>query len=72
MWLTIQDFVDEYKVVLDVVLRDFAKVGLHDLHHFVQEFKDHGSVDILLGHGSHPDVGTLDVEETGAGNVGHR
>ena len=69
---TIQDLVDEDEVVLDVVLGDFAKVVLHDLHHLVQELEHHGGVDILLGDGRHPDVGTLYVEETGAGDVGHR
>lgn len=69
---TVQQLVDQHKVVLDVLLADFAKVGRHDVAHLVQELKYHGGVDILLGDGRQPDVGALDVEEAGAGDVGHR
>lgn len=69
---TIQQLVDEHKVVLDVLLADLAKVGRHDVTHLVEELEYHGGVDILLGDGRQPDVGALDMEEAGAGNVGHR
>lgn len=68
---TIQQLIDEHKVVLDVLLADLAKVGRHDVTHFVEELEHHGSVDILLGDGRQPDVGAFDVEEAGAGDVGH-
>lgn len=69
---TIEQLVDEHKVVLDVLLTDLAKVGRHDVTHFVQELEHHGGVDILLGDGRQPDVGALDMEEAGTGNVGDR
>lgn len=69
---TIQQLIDEHKVVLDVLLADLAEVGRHHVAHFVKELKHHGGVDVLLGDGSQPYVGALDVEEAGAGDVGHR
>ena len=69
---TIQQLVDEHKVVLDVLLADLAKVGGHDVTHLVEELEHHGGVDILLGDGRQPDVGALDMEEAGASDVGHR
>lgn len=69
---TIQQLIDEHKVVLDVLLADLAEVGGHDVTHFVKELKHHGGVDILLGDGCQPDVGALHVEEAGAGNIGYR
>ena len=67
----VQQLVDEHKVVLHVLLGDLAEVGLHDVAHLEQELKDHGGVHVLLGDGRQPDVGALDVEEGGAGDVGH-
>ena len=67
----IQNLVDEDKVVLDVLLADFAKVVLHHLDHLEEELEHHGGVDILLGDGGQPQVGPLDVEVGGPGNVGH-
>lgn len=67
---TIQKLVDQHKVVLDVLLADLAEICSHDVTHLVEELEDHGGVDILLGDGSQPDVGALDVEEAGAGDVG--
>lgn len=69
---TVQQLVDQHKVVLDVLLADFAKVGGHDVTHLVKELKHHGGVDVLLGDGRQPDIGALDMEEAGAGDVGHR
>lgn len=69
---TVQQLVDEHKVVLDVLLADFAKVGGHDVTHLVKELEHHGGVDVLLGDGRQPDIGALDMEEAGAGDVGHR
>lgn len=69
---TVQQLVDEHKVVLDVLLADFAEVGGHDVAHLVEELEDHGGVDVLLGDGRQPDVGAFDMEEAGAGDVGHR
>lgn len=69
---TIEQLVDEHKVVLDVLLTDLAKVGCHDVAHFVQELEHHGGIDILLGDGCQPDIGALDMEEAGTGNVGDR
>lgn len=70
--ITIEELVDEHKVVLDVLLGDLAKVGLHDVDDLEEELKDHGSVDILLGHCGEPYVGPLYVEERGPGDVGNR
>lgn len=69
--LTVQQLVNEHKVVLDVFLVDLAKVGRHDVTHLVKELKHHGGVDVLLGDSCQPDVGALDMEEAGAGNVCH-
>lgn len=70
--LTIEQLVDQHKVVLDVLLADLAKVRRHDVTHLVEELEHHGSVDILLGDGRQPDVGAFNMEEAGAGDVGHR
>jgi len=56
--------------VLDVLLADLAKVGSHYVTHLIEEFEDHGSIDILLGDSCQPDVGPLNMEETGASDVG--
>lgn len=69
---TVQELVDEHKVVLDVLLADLAKVGRHDVTHLIEELEHHGGVDILLGDSRQPDVGALDMKEAGAGDVGHR
>lgn len=69
---TIEQLVDEHKVVLDVLLADLAKVGCHDVAHLVKELEHHGGVDILLCDRRQPDVGALDMEEAGAGNISHR
>lgn len=68
---TIQQLVDEHKVVLDVLLADLAEIGRHDVAHLVKELEHHGGVDILLGDRRQPDVGTLDMEEAGTGDVGY-
>ena len=66
---TVQQLIDEHKVVLDVLLRDLAEVGLHDTDDLEEELKHHGCIDILLCDGREPDVGSFDVEETRACNV---
>ena len=68
----IQNLVDEDKVVLHILLANFAKVVLHHLDHFEEELKDHGGVNILLSDRRKPQVGSLDVEVGGPGDVGHR
>ena len=67
---TVQQLVDQDEVVLDVLLADLAEVGGHHVAHLVEELEHHGGVDVLLGDGRQPDVGALDVEEAGAGDVG--
>ncbi len=68
---TIQQLVDEHKVVLDILLADLAKISRHDVTHLVEELEHHGSIDILLGDCCQPDIGAFDMEEAGAGDVGH-
>lgn len=63
MILTIKKFIDENKIVFDVLLGDLSKVGLHHIDDLEEEFKNHGSVDILLCDGSKPNIGPLYVEE---------
>lgn len=70
--LTIQKLVDEHKVVFDVLFTDLSKIGSHHITHFVEELEDHRCINILLGDGSQPDIGTFDMEETGASDVGDR
>lgn len=70
--LTIQQLIDQHKVVLYVLLADLPEVGGHHVTHLVKKLEHHGGVDILLGDSSQPDVGTLDVEEARAGDVGDR
>ena len=67
---TVEQLVDEDEVVLDVLLADLAEVGLHDVAHLDEELEHHGGVNVLLGDGCEPDVGTADVEEGGARDVG--
>lgn len=67
--LTVQQLVYEHEIVLDVLLADLAKVSSHYITHLVEEFEDHGGIDILLGDCCQPDVGPLNVEEAGASDV---
>jgi hypothetical protein len=39
--LTIQELINEDKVVLDVLLRNFAKIGLHHICHLQEELENH-------------------------------
>ena len=76
LWVTkvhnlVQKLIYQDKVVLHILLRDLAKVVLHDFDNFEEELEHHGCVDILLGDRCQPEVGALDVEEGGACNVGH-
>ena len=53
LWITkienlIQQFVDQHKVVFDVFLGNLRKIALHDIHYSIQEFKNSGSIDIIL------------------------
>jgi hypothetical protein len=59
---TIEQLVDKNKVVLDVLLRDLSKVRLHNIDDLKHELENHGGVDILLGDGGHPDIGSLQSE----------
>ena len=68
----VEQLVDEDKVILDIFLANFSKVVLHNLYNLQKELKHHGGVDILLGDGGQPQVGPLDVEVGGPGDVGHR
>jgi hypothetical protein len=56
---TIEQLVDQHKVVLDVLLGDLAKVVLHNIDDFQQKLEHHCGVNILLCDGSQPDVCTL-------------
>jgi hypothetical protein len=69
---TVQDLVDQNKVVLDVLFVQFAEVGLHRVGEAVQKLENHCGIDIVASHGAHPDISTLDVKEGSAGNVCHR
>ena len=66
---TVEQFVDEHKVVLDVVLRHFAEVRLHDRDHLSEEFKDESRVHVLFGRHRQPDVRPFDVKETRPSDV---
>lgn len=55
----IQQLVDEHEVILDVLLRDLAEVGLHHLDDLQKELKHHRGVHILLGHSRQPNVCSL-------------
>ena len=69
--LTIQNLINQYKVVLHILLVQFPEVRLQYFHGFGQQFKHHGRVDVLLRHDGDPDIAPFDVEETGPGDVCH-
>ena len=52
----VQKLINQDKVVLHILLRDLAKVVLHDLDNLEEELEDHGGVDILLGDSGQPEV----------------
>lgn len=66
----VQQLVDEHEVVLDILLVDLAEVRLHHLREPDEELEHHGAVDVLLGDRGQPDVGSADVEERRARDVG--
>lgn len=68
--LTIQELVDEYKVVLDAVLCDGGEVGLENTDHLVEKLKHQSSIDVLSGGGHNPDIVASRVEVAGPGYVG--
>ena len=68
----VQQLVDQDKVVLDVLLGNFAEVISHDFDDLVEELEYEGGVDILLGHGRDPNVDALHVKEARARDVRHR
>ena len=70
--LTIQKLVDQNKIVLDVLLSDLTKVGVHYKNHLVEELKHHRSVHILLRDGRQPHVVSLYVKETCPRHVCYR
>lgn len=47
--LTIEQFVDEDKVIFYVLFRYFTKVRLHDINNFQKELKYHRGVHVLFG-----------------------
>ena len=69
---TIKQFVNENKIILDVFLRQFSKIGLHDLHHFKKKLKDHSSVHILPCDGGYPNIATLCMKKARSCDVRHR
>lgn len=56
---TVKKFIDEYKVILYILLTNLSKVGLHALDDFKKEFKDHRCIDILLCDRRHPNIRPL-------------
>lgn len=54
-----------FKIVLDVLFADLAKVGSHYVTHLI-EVKTMATLTILLGDSCQPDVGPFNMEETGA------
>ena len=50
-----QELVDQHEVVLHVLLRDLAEVGLHHVAHLQQELEHHRRVHVLLRHRSQPE-----------------
>jgi len=67
--LTVQQLVDENKVVLDILLADLAEVRLHHVAHLNEELKHHRRVHVLLRDGREPDIGATNVKERRACNV---
>ena len=68
--LTIQELIDEYKVVLDAVLCDGGEVGLENADHLVEKLKHQSSIDVLSGGGHNPDIVASRVEIACPGYIG--
>lgn len=65
--LTVEQFVNQHKVILHRFFVEFAKIRFTNGNKFVEEFKDEGSVHILFGRGRYEKVFMTNVEE---GDVG--
>jgi hypothetical protein len=63
---TIQELVDQDKVVLDGFLIELPKVAPAQLDQAVEELEDEGGVRVALGDGHQVDVFVLDMAEGGA------
>lgn len=56
---TVKQLVDQNEVVLNVLFRNLAKVRLHNVDEFKEQFEYHRGVHILLCNGREPYVGSL-------------
>lgn len=61
---TIQQLVDQHKVVLDGLLVKLAKVPLSQLNQPVEELKDQRGIGVALGDGNEVNVFVLDMAES--------
>ena len=68
--LTIQEFINENKVVLDAVLCDGGEVRLQNADHLVEKLKHQSGIDILSSGCHNPDIVASRVEVAGPGYVG--
>jgi len=63
---TIEELVNQDKVVLNSLLVELAKVAAAELDQAVQELEDEGGVGVALGDGHQVDVFVFDMAEGGA------
>lgn len=59
IYLTIQQFINEHKIVFDILLGYFSKIWMHHIDDFEKKFKHHGCINILLGDCRQPDISSL-------------
>ena len=66
---TIQEFINQDKVVLNSFFSDFSKIRYHNLYCAIQELKHHGSIYILPCHSSKPHISLPYMKKACSGNV---
>jgi len=69
---TIQKFIDEDKVVLDVFLWYLTKVWLHAVSNLQQKLKNHRGIDILFGDSCNPYISTLYNDKSWINHVNNK
>jgi hypothetical protein len=66
-WLhTVEQLVDQHKVILDGFFVELAKISLAQLDQSVEKFEDQCGIGIALGDGHQINIFMLDMAEGGA------
>jgi hypothetical protein len=69
---TVEQFVDEHKVILNIFLVQFAKIRLHCVRESIEKLEYHCRVDILSTDSANPYIAAFDVKKRCTRHIRHR